>query len=329
MRCILYRLFTRGGRNIVDQPKEVRAAAAGTPWRPFDGSRRGSASSLRGGHDRHITQRREASILAGAGDAVATSPNSGVEDRGGDRVSRRITQKARALAAARALERARQAGVVPADPDALAAAAIEAAAREVQRRTRALRAAGRNPRARGRVDRDDTRPTPEQLARDSYGDVETLTQDARGAPVCAVAKRNLTAEPLDRYLKRGRIERGAWEAGDRFRRQWHVSGLERNMVSGYDGIRIDGADPAWQIPVTERQAQARQAVRAALAGVGKLAGSVLIGHLVLEHTARDIGHLAGRRGKYAEVAGMERIRMALAILAHTYGIALGDGGRGR
>ena len=76
------------------------------------------------------------------------------------------------------------------------------------------------------------------------------------------------------------------------------------------------------MPATERQAHARAAVRAALAGVGKLAAGVLVDLLIHELGAADIGHRAGRKGKYAEVAGMERIQMALAALAHCYGMTL-------
>ncbi len=235
-----------------------------------------------------------------------------------------ITDKARRVAEQRA-RLACEGSPAEDGGDDRVAAGIEDALARVRQSRRRLRAAGRNPRARVDDGGEDPAPTPEQRARNSYGDVETLTHDARGNPVRAVAKRNLTAAPLDRYLKRGRIDRGAWEAGDRLRRQWHVSGLERNMTTGYDGVRIDGGDPAWQMPATERQAHARAAVRDALAGVGKVAAGVLVNLLIYEHDARDIGHLAGRRGKYADVAGMERIQMALAALAHGYGISTGDG----
>ena len=238
-------------------------------------------------------------------------------------MSPRITEKARRLVAERAL--AMSAGSGERDGDTPAEAAVEAALAAVRRRNQSLRAAGRNPRARIDQGDADPAPTPEQRARDSYAEVETLTHDVHGNPVRAVAKRNLTASPLDRYLKRGRIERGAWEAGERLRRQWRASGLERNMTTNYEGVRIDGGDPAWQMPASERQAHARQAVRAALRNVGKLAAGVLVDLIVHELTARDIGHRAGRRGKYAEVAGMERIQMALAALAHCYGISIGEG----
>ncbi len=163
-------------------------------------------------------------------------------------------------------------------------------------------------------------PTPEQQAKHEYSEVETLVPDDAGTERRGLANRNLTATLLDRYRHRDYLSRRQWEAGDKFRSDHFLSGLERNIIAGYDAVRVDAGDPAWQMPATMRQAAARRRLRQAINALGRRLAAILTGHVILEWSATAVGENEGRRGRQAEIAGMTAIGIALDSLADHYGL---------
>jgi hypothetical protein len=137
-----------------------------------------------------------------------------------------------------------------------------------------------------------------RLRHDEFEDVETEVAGEKAA-----ARRVVTQTPLDRYLRRGLIDRRQHGAGQALSRDWHYARMEPRLAGGY-GERIDCAtvpDPA-----ADRE-HARRRVMRALGAVGRVAA----GEVAAVCCA---GRAAG--GPVA----MELVRRGLDVLADHYGL---------
>lgn len=68
--------------------------------------------------------------------------------------------------------------------------------------------------------------TRQRAQHDEMEDVETLVDGER-----ATAKRVVTQTPLDRYIRRGLIDRRQHDAGQAFARDWHYARMEAQHAS--------------------------------------------------------------------------------------------------
>ena len=123
--------------------------------------------------------------------------------------------------------------------------------------------------------------------------------------------------PLDLYLERGDITPAAFAAGDRFRRCWQDTGFAESVIKTGDG---EGRIPLDLRPATELQSRSRDELKEMINNLGRHVARVLGSLLILEMDAEAVGNDQFDYAKSAEVAGMTMIRMALASLAHWYGI---------
>jgi hypothetical protein len=121
--------------------------------------------------------------------------------------------------------------------------------------------------------------------------------------------------PLDHYHRRDRVDDRQYRAGDRFRTDFLLGGLETRLVA--DLARISGnAGGGPGLMATERQVAARQRWRRATQAVGLRLSPVLVAVCCEERTAADWTAKPGRGG---EIEGMTTLRLALDTLADHYG----------
>jgi len=137
-----------------------------------------------------------------------------------------------------------------------------------------------------------------RLQHDAFADEETVVDGKRAA-----AKRVLTQTPLDRYRRRGLIDRRQFEAGERLGRDWHYARMEPRVVASYRDLIDCGQTPD---PVVDREHARRRVARAA-AAVGKIASNEVVSVSCLQHPAG--GPVA-----------MEILRRGLDALADHYGL---------
>ncbi|MGQ0674552.1 MAG: DUF6456 domain-containing protein [Rhodospirillales bacterium] len=140
--------------------------------------------------------------------------------------------------------------------------------------------------------------TKQRLRHDEFEDVETLVDGER-----ATAKRVATQTPLDRYARRGLIDRRQHDAGQSLARDWHYARMEPRMIACYRDLIQGGgaADPA-----AERE-HARRRLMRALAAVGRVAAGEVVGVCGLQRPAGG-------------PVGMEILRRGLDVLADHYGL---------
>lgn len=160
-------------------------------------------------------------------------------------------------------------------------------------------------------------PTPEQRARNVYAEVNPAEIDSAEQPI-GRAWRNLTATPLDRYHRRGLIDDRRWQAGERLRADFHRAQLGARVTLSYAAPTGAGQDVGWQMPAGDRQAEARDRWRRALAALGPGLAALVAAAVCEEATAADLGARLGRSGRNAEVAGMTALAIGLDLLADHY-----------
>lgn len=152
--------------------------------------------------------------------------------------------------------------------------------------------------------------TPERLARAAR--VGAVTADPGGT-------RRL-ADPFDLLRDRHLLDREdpgwnalLWDAGDRYRRHWHLSRLDGLKAFDFTREGVDGRNGADATTPTEAALRHRDALRAA----GEAVGSRLLPYLdgiviesravaVLRGLVADTGH-----ARTAEALALERVREAL------------------
>jgi len=79
-------------------------------------------------------------------------------------------------------------------------------------------------------------PVPRhRLRHDEFEEVETEVRGER-----AVARRVVTQTPLDRYLRRGLIDRRQHDAGQALARDWHYARMTRSLRRSRVGNRLHG-----------------------------------------------------------------------------------------
>ncbi len=140
--------------------------------------------------------------------------------------------------------------------------------------------------------------TRHRIQHDELEDVETLVDGER-----ATAKRVTTQTPLDRYVRRGLIDRRQHDAGQAFARDWHYARMEPRMIASYrDLIQGGGAPDA----AADRE-HARKRLMRAIEMVGRVASSEVVGVCGLQRPAG--GPVA-----------MEIFRRGLDVLADHYGL---------
>lgn len=133
---------------------------------------------------------------------------------------------------------------------------------------------------------------------DEIEDIETLVEGEK-----ATAKRVVTQTPLDRYVRRGLIDKRQYEAGQSLARDWHYARMEPRLISNYrDLIQCGGAPD----PAADRE-HARKRLMSAISAVGRVAASEVVGVCGLQRPAG--GPVA-----------MEIFRRGLNVLADHYGI---------
>ena len=136
----------------------------------------------------------------------------------------------------------------------------------------------------------------------------------------------VTDAPLERMFARRqlssdeRIAEARYEAGRRWRNDWHMSGLSGPGAINYAAtVRGEGNSP-WGMPVSVRAAEARQQFRKAFRALGATAR--VVGAIVLDETDTvDVGrYVTQRRDRTRAIAAaMEQLRDGLHHLAVHYG----------
>lgn len=165
-------------------------------------------------------------------------------------------------------------------------------------------------------------PTSQQWAKGQYVDVLQVDPEGKEKPKATGAVRNVAGTPLDRYLARKMISARQFDAGDRFREDWHFAGLTARVVQSYaPKVNSSGrADAGYAMPAAERQLYARQRVRGAQKQLGRLA-KPLIAVAIEELNAEDLGKTAGyKQPGQARACGMTMLRLGLDMLADHYGL---------
>ena len=133
---------------------------------------------------------------------------------------------------------------------------------------------------------------------DELLDEETLIDGER-----ATTKRVVTQTPLDRYARRGLIDRRQNEAGQALARDWHYARMEPRMVASYRDLIDGGRAPD---AAAERE-HARRRMSRAIEAVGRVAASEVVAVCCLQRPAG--GPVA-----------MELVRRGLDVLADYYGL---------
>lgn len=142
-----------------------------------------------------------------------------------------------------------------------------------------------------------------------HGDGTSLVPTERAG---ATAVRVETQTVLDRYLKRGQIDRRGYEAGGRLYGQWRAAGRQQVATGAY-GVRIAGGR---REEMSEHQADMQRRYSAALAAVGRQLAPVLVSVCLCDEPARS---WATGRGK-APQSGIVVLQLALDALADHYGL---------
>jgi hypothetical protein len=106
-------------------------------------------------------------------------------------------------------------------------------------------------------------PTPEQLA---HGIYRTVKIKEPGKAEARLVKRNLAGRTIDLWLSRGMITDRQHRAAERYRADYEQAGLERSIISQYDGGTGSGSGTpnyAGTLPGTLCQMDARDRWRRA------------------------------------------------------------------
>lgn len=151
---------------------------------------------------------------------------------------------------------------------------------------------------------------------------------ARATHAIALPERN-TQAPVERLARRGDLDPDTQLAGlllttaQRYYGDWYLSGLSGLSAIDYD--RTGGgtdANPAYMMPVTERQAQRREAWRAARLALGERYAAV-VDPVVLEE--QYLSQIASEyKNRAVSIAVLkERLNVGLRRLAVHYGLMRG------
>lgn len=127
--------------------------------------------------------------------------------------------------------------------------------------------------------------------------------------------------PIDDYRERGTITERQFQAGDRLWWNLYHAGLAPKVTANLLGMGGSG-ECTYGMAVTERQADARKAVREARCAVGSRLWSVLSlvvwGEFAASAWAQSSGGVKDDRD--ARTAGMLALRLALDTLADHWGL---------
>jgi len=170
-------------------------------------------------------------------------------------------------------------------------------------------------------------------------DCSTVERVIRAGPgnsrIDATGVQRVLQSPLDRLHARGllaprvgkqphdaALDRILFEAGDRWRRDWYLSGLAGPGTCNLDGAGGGSGDPAWCTPATERAAAHRAMWRQARRVLDDEQRIVVGGVVLDERTVYDVGCEVSRRRRKAVAlaAGIVRLRSGLRCLAVHYGM---------
>ncbi len=133
---------------------------------------------------------------------------------------------------------------------------------------------------------------------DELEDVETVVEGER-----AIAKRVVTQTPLDRYIRRGLIDRRQYDAGQALARDWHYARMEPRVIASYRDLIQCGQAP----DASADREHARKRLMRAIDAIGRVAASEVVGVCGLQRPAG--GPVA-----------MEIFRRGLDVLADHYGL---------
>jgi hypothetical protein len=145
------------------------------------------------------------------------------------------------------------------------------------------------------------RPAAINRFRRAQDDFEDASVEIDGAR--AVVKRVVNVTPLDRYARRGLLDRRQVEAGERLAADWYAARMEPCVVASYR----DWVDCGTAADVQVDRAGARRRIARAIAAVGRIAASEVVAVCCDE---RAVGG----------TVAMEILRRGLDVLADHYGL---------
>jgi hypothetical protein len=163
-------------------------------------------------------------------------------------------------------------------------------------------------------------PTPERIAHAGEGFNTVIVQGER--------KTRIDDAPFDRMKARRDLNDDRdindmlYEAGDRWLRDWYLSGLSGVGAINYGRAGTGEGDTPWSMPTTEKAMRHRQAFRAARLVLTEEERTIVGGIVLDQRTAYDIGRevFGARRRVFVLDAAMTSLRAGLKALARHYGL---------
>jgi hypothetical protein len=163
-------------------------------------------------------------------------------------------------------------------------------------------------------------PTPERIAHAGEGYRSVIVDGER--------RTRVDDAPFDRMRARHQLHADEdinamlYEAGERWLRDWYLSGLSGVGAINYGRAGMGEGDTPWSMPVTERSMKHRQAFRAARLVLSEEERTIVGGIVLDQRTAYDIGRevFGTRRRVFILDAAMEALRGGLKALARHYGL---------
>lgn len=155
-------------------------------------------------------------------------------------------------------------------------------------------------------------------------ETRSLTDDSGKVTGVREGLVNRGGSPLDRYCARRQLDADAgvnqrrFQAGDRFRTDRFLGGLDPNLVRNLSAAGPSTASPGHfpGLTATDRQLAARSRWRAAIAALGPALMPVAVGVCCDARLASDFG--SARRAASRQIEGLTALRLALDTLAAHY-----------
>jgi hypothetical protein len=150
-------------------------------------------------------------------------------------------------------------------------------------------------------------------------EIDHPTARVLGQPIRQKVRRVVTQTILDRWLARRGIDERQWRAGDRLRATMYRAGLEPRVTMNLQAQR-GSPDPGQMLPAGEAQTQARAEMRRALSVLPSRLAGIAVAVCGDQETPGAYLAREGKRGRWAETLGRDRLRLALDLLADFYGM---------